>query len=83
VVCLQEQDLAKPATQQSAAEAGSKGNNLSPGKENRPDGAGTAAEAAGAGTDGSPAQDASPFAAISASMGWDTFYLVCYCITCS
>ena len=82
-MCLQEQDLVRPAAPKSAAGAGSKGNNQSPGKENRPDGDSAGPETTGAGRTGSPEQDASPFAAISASMGWDTFYLVCHCVTCS
>lgn len=79
-MCPQEQEPAKPAEPQQAAGAG--GGASPKEKENRPDGYEQAADGkAGnedAGSAGAPPapQDASPFAAISASMGWDTFHLV-------
>ena len=58
-------------------DAGSKRKSLSPDKENRPDGTEEATDGARSPENGVAPQDASPFAVISASMGWDTFHMVC------
>lgn len=86
-ILLQEQDLMKPASERRGADAR---NRAATEKENRPsagDGAadnevgadnGAARAAADGEREGGPPLPApeSPFAAISASMGWNTFYLV-------
>jgi hypothetical protein len=80
--CPQEWELARPAEQRQVPDADSKRKSPSPEKENRPDGNDAATNAATDGADtasagnGPTPQAASPFATISASMGWDTFHLV-------
>lgn len=83
----QEQALAEPAEQRSEAGAAKTATTSPSEKENRPgdgrpgaekaqDGSETAHDDSASAGGAPPPQDESPFAAISASMGWDTFHLV-------
>lgn len=74
----QEQELATPAELKKPPDAGGKRKSLSPEKENRLDGTKEATDGARSAENGMAPQDASPFATISASMGWDTFHMVCF-----